>query len=236
MRTNWKLNLFMCMALLVASSIPAMAENRKGVIYRIKGTDNWAAAIEKKYFEPYKARQEKDNWCWAASAQMVLNYQGITIDQESIVKRIYEDLRDEPANIIQMAKAVDGWTKRTETDCFTIRVKYEQYLNPYAENYRSSVNAQGIINDLVDKYPLLVGLANIDPYTGEIYRGAVGHAWVITGLMFRRDENNVLPYEVILRDPSPYSPSRQTITWKEFKTRLWDIIHVFPVKNENCKK
>ena len=89
---NIKIVSFILCAIFLLSACPVCvnAENRKGVIYRIKGTDNWAAAIKREYFQPYQARQPYDSkWCWAASAQMVLNYQGVKINQEKLVETVW---------------------------------------------------------------------------------------------------------------------------------------------------
>ena len=60
---------------------------RGGEIFRINDSDVYWAAVKTSYFREFVARQEKDCWCWAACVQMVLNYQGINVDQEDVVRR-----------------------------------------------------------------------------------------------------------------------------------------------------
>ena len=211
------------MALLVASSIPAMAENRKGQIFKVKNENRWVASIQSKYFEPYVARQNKDMWCWAASAQMILNYQGVKqATQEKIVEIIKGrdwkgELINDGGNVVEMAQATDGWKIDT---CTTIRSKAENY---YKKN-RKTIDLQALLEDLVNKYPILVGLDNPGYNTG--------HAWVLTGIVFRRNGDMVDPIKVILRDPWPDNPSRQEMDWDEFYSRINSIVHVYPV--ETC--
>ncbi len=60
---------------------------RGGEIFRIGDSDIYWAAVKTAYFKDYVARQEEDCWCWAACVQMVLNYQGVDVDQETLVLR-----------------------------------------------------------------------------------------------------------------------------------------------------
>lgn len=180
---------------------------RGGEIFQIKDSDIYWAAVKTEYFKDYVARQEEDFWCWAACVQMVLNYQGVQVDQEDVVNRAKGRRINEAGTAYDIQKAADGWN----TGSHIIKARID---NP------RTVSAQTFISDLIDKYPLIIGLR----MPGQ----SVGHAYVLTGISFRKSENSYLPIEVILRNPWPSSPSREKLSWGDFKSRVHTIVHVYP--------
>lgn len=180
---------------------------RGGEIFRIKDSDVYWAAVKTSYFREYVARQEEDCWCWAACVQMVLNYQGVRVDQEALVKRAKGHWVNEGGTAYEIQKAANGWNVGSHT--IVARVDNPLY-----------VTAQTFIDDLIDKYPLIIGL----DMPGQI----VGHAYVLTGISFRKIGGTYEPIEVILRNPWPTSPSRQKLSWSEFCSRVRAIVHVYP--------
>ena len=172
-----------------------------------EGPNSFIAGVPTELFVHYTApevqgRQRQANWCWAAVIQMVLNWHDVIITQEEVVQRIYADKRDAPATLEQVLTAL-------------------HLTAPDARGRYSSVSAshtpavQQIIDDLADRWPLIVGL------TGE----PIGHAYVLTGVYYHLDQNNQPVIErVVLRDPLPGRPSRQEMTWDEFiKKAMWLI-------------
>lgn len=180
---------------------------RGGEIFRIKDSDVYWAAVKTEHFVESVATQEEDQWCWAACVQMVLNYQGVDVAQDDIVRRAFGHRVNRPGNCHDIVKGANGW----HTDSRVISARVE---NPY------SVTAQSIINDLVEKYPLIIGL--------EMAGQNVGHAYVLTGISFKEVNGKCQPVEVILRDPWPTNPSRKKISWSDFRRRIRTIVHIYP--------
>lgn len=180
---------------------------RGGEIFRIKDSDVYWAAVKTSYFREFVARQEEDCWCWAACVQMVLNYQGVNVDQEDVVRRAKGLRINEGGTAYDIQRAADGWN--TGSHVIAARVD-----NPFY------VTAQTFITDLIDKYPLIIGL--------DMPGQTMGHAYVLTGISFRKSGNTYQPVEVILRNPWPSSPSREKLSWSEFRRRVHTIVHVYP--------
>ena len=180
---------------------------RGGEIFQIKGSDVYWAAVKTAYFREHVARQEENCWCWAACVQMVLNYQGVDVEQEELVRRVKGMRVNEGGTAYEIQRAANGWN----TGSHVIVANVE---DPY------NVSAQSFISDLIDKYPLIVGLS----MPGQ----TMGHAYVLTGISFRKSGNEYQPIEVILRNPWPSSPSREKLSWREFRSRVHTIVHVYP--------
>lgn len=201
MRTIMTLILALCFAFSEAQTF------RGGEIFRIKDSDVYWAAVKTAYFLEYVTRQEEDCWCWAACVQMVLNYQGVDVDQEDVVRRAKGMRVNDGGTAYDIQKAADGWN----TGRHIIAAKVD---NPYY------VSAQTFITDLIDKYPVIIGF--------DMPGQTMGHAFVLTGISFRKSGNTYLPLEVILRNPWPSSPSREKLSWSEFRKRVHTIVHVYP--------
>ena len=139
--------------------------------------------------------------------QMVLNYQGVDVDQEDVARRAKGMRINEGGTAYDIKRAADGW----HTGRHVIAARID---NPY------NVTAQTFITDLIDKYPLIIGL-NMPGQT-------MGHAYVLTGISFRKNGKTYQPIEVILRNPWPSSPSREKLSWSEFRRRVHTIVHVYP--------
>ena len=191
----------------ILAAIPSLlfAQNRKGQIFYSKNDGLYWAAIETSYFKAYVARQRSDNWCWAACTQMVLNYQGVNVSQEQIVERVFGSRVDRPGTAQHIVQGASGWY----VDGHTIEAKADYSFIP-----------QKLIDDLVNKYPLVVGLS----MPGQ----NVGHAYVLTGLSFQKQGNAIYPQSVILRDPWPDNQSRLVLSWNDFSSRAHTIVHIFP--------
>lgn len=192
-------------ALFSAIPILLFSQNRKGQIFYSKSEGLYWAAIETTYFKAYVASQRSDNWCWAACTQMVLNYQGVNVSQEQIVERVFGSQIDKPGTAQNIIQGASGW-----------------YVNGHIIGAKSdnSVSAQKLIDDLVNKYPLVIGLT----MPGQ----RVGHAYVLTGLSFQKQGESIYPYSVILRDPWPGNQSRIVLSWSDFRSRAQVIVHIFP--------
>lgn len=173
----------------------------------------YVAGIPSEQFEYFaspnqQGRQRQANWCWAASVQMVLNYHGLFVSQEQVVQRIYGLQIDRPAGPDQILFALSGWAPDNRGRFSSI------HATPY------TVSGAQIVQDLANRWPLIVGLSNPN--------GGVGHAVVVSAVYYTVDPaNNPIFQGVVIRDPWPESPSRQELTWAEFQSRLMFMAHVY---------
>jgi hypothetical protein len=69
------------------------------------GPNYFVAGVNTEQFNYVAAnsRQRANNWCWAACIQMVLNYHGLYITQEDIVRQCYGGLYDAPGGYEQFS-------------------------------------------------------------------------------------------------------------------------------------
>lgn len=187
--------------LLVLATTPGWADMAQ------LGPNNYIAGVPTEEFVHFaapegKGRQQMENWCWAACVQMVLNYHGLYVTQEQIVTRVYGAAVDRPANPEQIMTALTGWAPDMRGRRSAI------YADPY------SVDPVTVINDLDNRWPLIVGLAGPTP-------AVQGHAYVLTGAYFYLDGNQQpVIYRVILRDPYPTMESRVEMAIEDFGRRL----------------
>jgi ABC-type bacteriocin/lantibiotic exporter with double-glycine peptidase domain len=174
-----------------------------------EGPNRFIAGLPSHVFEFHTApevhgRQRQANWCWAAVIQMVLNWHDVIITQEEVVQRIYADKRDAPATLAQILAALH----LTAPD---MRGRYS------IVSASATPTVQQIIDDLTDRWPLIIGLTG-DP---------IGHAYVLTGVYYHFDQHTRPVIDrVVLRDPLPGKPSRQEMTWDEFLTKAMWLIRV----------
>ena len=149
--------------------------------------------------------QVGDNWCWAACIQMVLEYQGMHVSQSSIVKRAYGDTYDITANKKDIVRALNGWYK----DGHIIYARYETF---------KSVDI--LVNDLVHRYPIIVGLNERG--------GSVGHSYVLSHIYFTKDYyGNLQPFKVVVVNPAKSYSQEETLDWNDFFQRINTIVHVY---------
>ncbi len=173
----------------------------------------FVAGIPSNQFEYFASpnqngRQRQANWCWAASVQMVLNFHGLYVSQEQVVQRIYGRQIDRPANSNQILHALSGWAPDN-------RGRYSSiHASPY------TYSGGQIVQDLANRWPLIVGLRNPN--------GGIGHAVVLTAVHYSVDQfNNPIFHSVVIRDPWPESPSRQEMSWNEFQSRLMFMTRIY---------
>jgi len=177
----------------------------KGELYQIGDGNKYCAAIKTSVFKFYQAEQEYDNWCWAACIKMVLNYQGITIEQCDIVAKAFGQCINRPASCDIMVEAANGWNYNG----ISIRAWEE-----------GTISSKDLIDALANKYPVIIGL--------NMPGQSVGHAYVLTAIYFRKDSdhNKIIPERVRLRDPWPPNKDVYETTWHDFKDRINCIVHV----------
>lgn len=192
---------FLLFALMFVFSTVANAQ-RHGSVVRIDGSISVACVND--YMEKCHHRQYKDNWCWAACVQMVLDYNGISVSQSSIVERAYGDDYDFTANKNNIVDAINGWN----VGGYSVRASYERYKN-----------AKTLINAIANGRPLIIGLN--ERYT------SMGHAYVLTHIFFTKDYNgNMTPTRVVVINPANSGDLEESLDWSDFYKRINTIITV----------
>ena len=142
------------------------------------------------------AKQKESFWCWAACIEMVLKYHGMDVSQESMVQKIYGSLVDKTGDPMQILQALTGTGPNAQGGTSQV----------YAEGYTGLY--QYFIQDLINGYPLIVGLN---------YGTEIGHAVVLTAVSFTTDVfGQYYPMSVVIRDPWPGNIDRQEILFFTF--------------------
>ena len=98
--------------------------------------------------------QEKSNWCWAASIQMVGGYKTKYVSQESIVQYVKGNLNNTGANIAEIKKGIDYVSGNDSS------------------GYSTSMNAQNLRAFIDNRRPFISGI---------LWRDSGGHAIVGCG-------------------------------------------------------
>lgn len=149
-------------------------------------------------------KQRQSNWCWAAVLQMILNYHGVNVTEEMIVKHVFGDVIDTPIAVDDVVSRISnwvGWKMQDSGSPATVLLATTEAGNPV------------IVYDLAHCKPMIAGLSPL--------KGEVGHAYVLTAATYTLDPTSKKPVmkSVVLRDPWPESPSRLEMTWDEFSRR-----------------
>lgn len=188
-------------ALILFLSMTTTAQ-RRGSVVRIDGSISVARVND--YMESCFHRQYKDNWCWAACVQMVLDYYGLSVYQSQIVERAYGDDYDFTANKRDIINALNGWY----VGGYTVRASYESYKS-----------AKTLIDAIASGRPLIIGLN--ERYT------STGHAYVLTHIFFTKDYyGNMTPTRVVVINPYNNSDLEESLDWTEFYKRINTIITI----------
>jgi hypothetical protein len=173
---------FAIIAALFAASSPASSEVTQ------TGPNSYVAGIRSVEFK--SAQQEDSLWCWAASIEMVLDYHGLTVPQESVVERIYGSKINRTGDPRQILTALSGLAPNKEGGASQIYAEGYTGLYPY------------FVTDLINEYPLIIGL-NFGSYS---------HAVVLTAVAYSMNANGQpVPASVVIRDPWPGNPPRQEV-------------------------
>lgn len=146
-------------------------------------------------FQSFYKTQNSQMWCWAASAAMVMRYQGVKVNQEDIVAHIKGGLVNAPGSLMEMTNAVN----------FTFPV------GTGTASGRTVISGQAVagapipavvFNHLKMKNPVLL------TYSG----GGIGHAVVLTGVDATFSGNFLNINKIYIFDPYPFHPFDPTFT------------------------
>ena len=141
-------------------------------------------------------RQQENNWCWAASIQMVLNLAHIPVTQDQIVKRVFGHEADSPATPAQIMKALDGWGSMNNGK----QVSVTAFIEPSYDQ---------ILLDLYLNYPVILAL--------KFKNNKVGHAVVVTAAKYKVVNGKKQILYFLVWDPWPKNPIAEKLEPQLFK-------------------
>jgi Peptidase_C39 like family len=139
--------------------------------------------IDNRVASSFAVAQWKDEWCWAASTQLILNYYGIHVTQADIVGRIHGNYEDQPGSDFDISEALEGWVPTVNG----VRVVH-------ASEGPGLPDTTTLIEELSQGRPILIAFA-----TGP----SSGHAVVITGAAYIQSGGEPNVVSLVLRDPWP---------------------------------
>jgi len=139
------------------------------------------------------ASQQKSQWCWAATIEMVLRYYGLEVSQEAIVARsygtdAYGNLPDLSASYDLINANLNNWSVDANGNSYKIE----------AQMGFGAPNPDVLFEELAQGSPIIVGY--------ETPQGT-GHAVVITAAGFVGD----VITDLVVRDPFPSNTNIQNL-------------------------
>jgi Papain-like cysteine protease AvrRpt2 len=140
--------------------------------------------ITSQQFNFIAAAQQEDEWCWAASIQMILNYYAIPVSQQEIVARAKGQLIDQGGSDQDISNSLNGWGVAYGGVARIIR----SWAAP------GPPRPDILVQELSRGHPILLTFA-----TG-VYSG---HAVVITAASFIGTASNPQILSLVIRDPWP---------------------------------
>jgi hypothetical protein len=130
--------------------------------------------------------QNKPQWCWAASIQMLLNFYGVSINQEQIVERTYGrqsngELPNWAASIKTIHLNLNNWAVDNTGKKYFVNADFGL----------GAPEAVFLIEELSQKRPVIIAY--------QSNKG--GHVVVITALSYIDSDAGPLINSIIVRDP-----------------------------------
>jgi hypothetical protein len=136
----------------------------------------------------YASVQQKPQWCWAASIQMVMNYYQVDIDQQMVVERTYGTNPD---------GELPNWSANVETIHLNLNHKgIDKNGKKYIVNARAGKGAPEpalLIDELSQKKPVVIA------YQADFG----GHVVIITALSYFETPRGPIIRSIVVRDPIP---------------------------------
>ena len=133
--------------------------------------------------------QKKSQWCWAASTQFVLNYYGVAIDQEDIVRRTYGYGLDGTGALANVTGTVFDITWNLNR--YARDRKGREYL-VRSMSGRGQPVAATLIDEITAGHPVLIGY--------QTTRGG-GHTVVVIGVSYADGPDGPVVETVEVFDP-----------------------------------
>lgn len=135
-------------------------------------------------FNTVASSQAKDEWCWAASIQMVLNWHGVAVKQKDIVQRIYGKTVNAAATEAAVSEALSG----------TAYTRSRHQVTIYSRHYDGAPDAGLLLREMRRRHPMLITVR-----TGERRM----HAVVITAAEYAPGPRGPVVTSLLVRDPKP---------------------------------
>jgi Papain-like cysteine protease AvrRpt2 len=132
------------------------------------------------------ASQQQDEWCWAASTQMILGWYGVPATQAEIVQRVYGSVINRAASDQVISAALNGWGRAANGRVVTISSVVKSGAPPPAI----------LVDQLSRSRPILLTFIN-GPTSG--------HAVVITAASYMNTQWGPQIVSLVIRDPYPTS-------------------------------
>ena len=157
----------------------------------------------------YAAGQARPNWCWAACVQMVLSSRGAGggLTQEQFVRLTYGDAADLPGDPVQVVHQLDDWPVRA-ADGRDARLHATVGIGPPA--------VEVLLDSLGRGLPVIVVYGANEQ--------VVGHAVVVTAVVYEDSTSGPRPRSVHARDPDPAfaaTQGKRTLTPEELARVSW---------------
>lgn len=150
-------------------------------------------------------KQLQSRWCWAACIQIILNYHGLAVHQEDLVRHLYgTKWINKGADEDQMLNALNSWSGEQSGKSVNILAKGGLYA------------PEVLIKALAYKWPLIVGLSKAEEH----------HAVVLTSIEYVVDQGQFIPLKVSLFDPWPDAPTNRMLTWSAFQQQCSAAIEI----------
>lgn len=155
---------------------------------------------------------KNEHWGWAACLQQILNYHGVYVTQEDLVKKVLGAPLDTPAQLDEIVKGLVGCEFRdVGGGTSTVYLKETKFDLPV------------MLRDLEYNWPMLVGISSPDQ------EHAV--ACVVTAVFFSGDQSNPTLTEIVLRNPAG-DGSKLKLSAQEFDQRLLTVLRVYVKRSE----
>lgn len=148
------------------------------------------------------AGQQRSQWCWAASIQMVFNYYGVALAQEDIVRRSYGsdpwgNLPDWPGSFQTITANLHNWG-------------FDRRGQRYIVNTRVGMGAPPagwLVQEMAQGHPVILAYSN---------GNGSGHAVVCTAVNFTNTYNGPIIHSIVVRDPWPSQQNRANLGRVEY--------------------
>jgi hypothetical protein len=157
--------------------------------------------IPSNIFNYIASSQNMNQWCWAASIEMVLKYYGINIEQEDIVYKSYGvdpfgQLPNWAGSFQVITENLNNWGIDRNGQTYYVRAIMGNGAPP----------PNLLINEISNKRPVIIGYNT----------GSSGHAVVITALSYINTFNGPVITSIIVRDPWPDEINIQNLGRREY--------------------
>jgi hypothetical protein len=159
-------------------------------------------------FDYVASMQEAPEWCWAASAQMILKWFGVEVSQMDVVRRTKGRVIDQAASSRDITAALNGLRKTATGDKVIHTINFAGPPHPMV-----------IVKQLRQRVPMLL---TINTAPGQ------GHVVVLTAARYYDTGQGPHIASLIVRDPYP-SPAnlgnqgRIEITGRDLSTFVRQI-------------